>query len=65
MPSMDQMREAYGAQLPANDMVNRYLPLVIRVTQGKSKTMSQCYPANSIQEFAAAFWDGKGVPRDF
>ena len=32
VPSMDQMREAYGAQLPANDMVHTYLPLGIRVT---------------------------------
>ena len=62
---MDQMREAYGSRLPGNDIVNKYLPVRIRVPQGKAKMESVCYPARVVQGFAAVYWDGTGGPRHF
>ena len=54
VPSLEEMRIAYGAHLPAYDAVGRYLPLNIRVKWGKGHEWAD-WPAVSVRGLAAVF----------
>ena len=65
VPTMEEMRIAYGSHIPAYDMVSQYLPLYIRLTAGAAKLRTIVWPACRVLGIAAVYWDGTGGPNHF
>ena len=65
VPTMEEVRIAYGARLPAYDVVSQYLPLNIRLKSGAKCFRTNVWPARAVLGMAAVYWDGNGGPSHF
>ena len=65
VPTMEEMRIAYGDRIPAYDLVSQYLPRGIRVKSGGAGLNTKVWPARAVLGMGAVYWNGIGGPTHF
>ena len=59
------MRMAFGDLLPAYDKIGEFLPLRLRMTNGKKQSWVQTFPLDCALGLAAVYWNAVGGPTHF
>ena len=60
VPTVNQIRMAYGDRLPAYDTLESCLPLRIHLKSGREGTATQYFTAHKVFGMGVCYWDGSG-----
>ena len=60
VPTLEEIQKGYGERVPAYDRVSSYLPVNVRLTNGKAQSWVTFWPCPCVMAMGVVFWDGTG-----